>query len=529
VTADEGIAADWPRQDRGIGVFLADDNLIVREGVRALIERNADLRIVGVAEDYDGVLDGCAATEPQVLVTDVRMPPSFRREGIDAAREVRSRFPGTGVVILSQYDDPEYAVSLLSAGSSGYGYLLKDRVAEGTQLADAIRSVATGGTALDPAIVAALVRPVVAPGGLTEAEGELLELIAEGRTIKAIAALRGELPSVVDAEVEEMFVKLATGVSAGDHGALDRLRQLHQAIVDGKEQGETLSRLLPSGLAEKLRGSQLRIGETERVTVTVLMSDIRSYSTIAEKADPAALAGQLNRHRAAMNKAILGEDGTVMQFVGDAVMAVFGAPFPQPDHADRAVVAAAAMHALQAEINAEWRLTGLPEFGLGIGLSTGPAAAALLGSAERLEYTLVGDTVNLSQRLQGLAAAGETVISSATMDVLTVPVPLTALPAQLVKGRQTPVEAFKAGPPVPGALPTPAGPPVSASPGALVPDPAAQAESSSATASDTPHGTAAAPPATAPTAPGPGTTQVLRQTQGIRIWKLWKPLRRSPH
>ena len=97
-------------------MFLADDNLIVREGVKALIERNADLRVVGVAADYDGVVSGCAASEPQVLVTDVRMPPSFRREGIDAAKEVRSLFPGTGVVILSQYDDPEYAVSLLAEG-----------------------------------------------------------------------------------------------------------------------------------------------------------------------------------------------------------------------------------------------------------------------------------------------------------------------------------------------------------------------------------------------------------------------------
>ena len=83
-----------------------------------------------------------------------------------------------------------------------------------------------------------------------------------------------------------------------------------------------------------------------------------------------------------MNSAILGEGGTVMQFVGDAVMAVFGAPFPQADHADRAVVAAAAMHALQAEINGRWRADGLPPFGLGMGLSTGEAAAALLGSAE---------------------------------------------------------------------------------------------------------------------------------------------------
>ena len=92
-----------------------------------------------------------------------------------------------------------------------------------------------------------------------------------------------------------------------------------------------------------------------------------------------------------------------MQFVGDAVMAVFGAPVPQADHADRAVVAALAMHALQTEINGRWRAGGLPAFGLGLGLSTGEAAAALLGSEERLEYTLVGDTVNLSQRLQQLA------------------------------------------------------------------------------------------------------------------------------
>ena len=426
-----------------IDVFLADDNLIVREGVRALIERNADLRVVGVAADYDGVVAGCATTEPQVLVTDVRMPPSFRREGIDAAKEVRKRHPGTGVVVLSQYDDPEYAVSLLAEGSAGYGYLLKDRVAEGTQLADAIRSVATGGTALDPAVVEALVRPVVSPGGLAPAEEDLLSLVAEGRTIKAIAAARHVPPEAVDADVEAVFVKLAAGVSAGDQAALTRLRQLHQAIVDREEQGETLSRLLPSGLAVKLRDTALRIGETERVVVTVLMSDIRSYSTIAEHADPSQLAGQLNTHRAAMNRAILGEGGTVMQFVGDAVMAVFGAPFPQADHADRAVAAAAGMHALQSEINDEWRAAGLPEFGLGIGLSTGQAAAALLGSEERLEYTLVGDTVNLAQRLQQFAAAGETVLSEATRNVITAAVHVTALPAQLVKGRDTPVVAYK--------------------------------------------------------------------------------------
>src|SRR5215472_14829604 len=383
-------------QEPTIAVFLADDNLIVREGVRALIDAHKDLRVVGVAADFDELVAGAEATCPQVLVTDIRMPPTFQREGIDAAREVRKRHPGTGVVVLSQYEDPEYAVSLLAEGSAGYGYLLKDHVAEGSQLVDAIRAVATGGTALDPAIVEALVAPVVPAGGLLPADEELLGMVAEGRTIKAIAAARRVPAEAVAAEVDAVFVKLAQDVSAGSQGALRRLRMLHQAIVDREEQGETLSRLLPGGLAEKLRQERREIGETERVIVTVLMSDIRSYSTIAEHADPSQLAGQLNTHRAAMNHAILGEGGTVMQFVGDAVMAVFGAPFPQDDHADRAVAAASVMHELQAGINTGWEADGLPPFGLGLGLSTGEAAAALLGSAERLEYTLVGDTVNLS-------------------------------------------------------------------------------------------------------------------------------------
>ena len=297
----------------------------------------------------------------------------------------------------------------------------------------------------DPAIVDALIRPVTSDGGLIPADEQLLAMVAEGKPIKAIAAVRKVPAAVVATEVEELFLKLADGVSAGRQGALRRLRMLHQAIVDREEQGETLSRLLPGGLAEKLRRDGRRIGETERLVVTVLMCDIRSYSTIAEHADPSQLAGQLNVHRAAMSGAIVGEGGTVMQFIGDAVMAVFGAPFPQEDHADRAVVAARAMHAAQRDINKRWEAEGLPPFGIGLGLSTGDTAAALLGSEERMEYTVVGDTVNLAQRLQQLAAPGETVLSEATKKALRAAVPVTALPAQLVKGRDTPVLAFKMG------------------------------------------------------------------------------------
>src|ERR1700722_15401272 len=197
--------SDDPQPTGTISVLLADDNLIVREGVRALIERHHDLEIVGVAADYDEVVQGATLLGPHVLVTDIRMPPSFNREGIDAAKEVRKRHPGTGVVVLSQYDDPEYAVSLLAEGSAGYGYLLKDHIAEGNQLVDAIRAVATGGYALDPAIVDALVKPVTSNGGLTPAEENLLALVAEGKPIKAIAASRGLPAEAVDTEVEAVF------------------------------------------------------------------------------------------------------------------------------------------------------------------------------------------------------------------------------------------------------------------------------------------------------------------------------------
>lgn len=426
-----------------ISVFLADDNLIVRMGVRALLDREPDLEVVGVAADYDELLAGAVAAAPQVLVSDIRMPPTFQREGIEAAKELRKRHPGTGVVILSQYDDPEYAISLLSDGAAGYGYLLKDRLAEGDQLVQAVRAVATGGTALDPAIVNALVSPVTRQGELGDSDEELLRLVAEGKPIKAIAAARRTTAEAVADEVEKLFLTLAQGASTGGASSLRRLRMLHQAIVDREEQGESLSRLLPGGLAEKLRRDGRHIGESEEVIVTVLMSDIRGYSTIAEHAEPSKLATQLNEHRAEMNHAILDQGGTVMQFVGDAVMAVFGAPVSQDDHADRSVVAAAAMHAGQDRVNARWETLGLAPFGLGIGLSTGRAAAALLGSEERLEYTIVGDTVNLTQRLQQWAEAGETVLSGPTYKALTIPIEAVALEPAQVKGRVTPVTAFK--------------------------------------------------------------------------------------
>jgi len=426
-----------------ISVFLADDNAIVREGVRALLALEPDIEVVGVACDYDELVAEAERAAPQVLVTDIRMPPTFQREGIDAAKEVRKRHPGTGVVVLSQYDDPEYAVSLLGEGAAGYAYLLKDGVAEGDQLAAAVRQVASGGSMLDPKIVDALVRPVTDDGELTAAEQELLQLVAAGRPMKAIAAHRRTTPASVATDVERLFLKISRAASAGASSSLRHLRLLHQAIVDREEQGETLSRLLPGGLAEKLRRDGAAIGDVEELDVTVVMSDVRGYSAIAERSDPSRLAGQVNVHRAEMNHAVLDAGGTVMQFVGDAVMAVFGAPVPVDDHADRAVGAAVAMIERQALVNERWAADGLPAFGLGVGLSTGRVAAALLGSEERLEYTVVGDTVNLAQRLQDQARpAGRIVLGESTYAALREPVEASRLEPMVVKGRQAPVTAY---------------------------------------------------------------------------------------
>jgi class 3 adenylate cyclase len=321
---------------------------------------------------------------------------------------------------------------------------------------------------LDPEIVTAILSPVRLDGELTADQEALLGEVARGRPLKAIAASRRATPEAVNSAIEEVFLALAQGASSGRAGALRRLRMLHTAILRREEQGEILSRLLPGGLAEKLRVDAGAARRTEKLLVTVLMSDVRGYSEIAEHTDPVVLAGQLNAHRCEMNAAILTEKGTVMQYVGDAVMAVFGAPFPQPDQAARACRAAAAMHAHQQTLNGIWAAGGLEPFGLGIGISTGDVAAALLGSEERLEYTLVGDTVNLAQRLCDLARPeGTTVVSSATVERLCrrrhgrnplmrpeacLPdalsgVELIELAPQMVKGRVGEVRAFRFGRP----------------------------------------------------------------------------------
>lgn len=428
-------------QQERIRVFVADDNLIVRQGVRALIEATPDLEVVGEAGDYDSLISGAPAANADVVVTDIRMPPDFQTEGIRAARELRRHRPGLAAVILSQYDEPEYAADLLSDGAAGFAYLLKDRVADEDQLARSIRIVSAGGSMIDPQVMEHVLHPV-AGVELTPREDELLKMLGEGKPLKAIAAARRTTAAAVTDEIESLMVRLLRAADAGSAAPLRRMRAMLNRLVDLQEQSEMLSRLLPEGLAAQLRARGVRAGETHSLEVTVLMSDVRGYSGIAERTEPSLLARQLHEHRGHMTRAVEEHGGTVMQFAGDAVLAVFGAPMPQTDHGDRALDAAREMQRSQHEVNERWRTAGLPVFGLGIALSSGLVAAAILGSDERLEYSIVGDVVNLSQRLQEWAAPGEIVLSEPTYDSLTVKPEAGRLAPKEVKGRTQPVGGY---------------------------------------------------------------------------------------
>jgi class 3 adenylate cyclase len=306
-------------------------------------------------------------------------------------------------------------------------------------------------------------------GSYLSADGEPVRDGAPGRQMVAITGDDGSPVARIGVDARLAgSADLVEAVARAASVALDNARLQVELRARQREAAESLerldraqqterqlSRLVPGGLADRLRADPTALSRTERLTVTVLMSDIRGYSSIAETTGPTELARQLNQHRQAMNDVILAASGTVMQYVGDAVLAVFGAPDPQPGHEDRALRAAAGMHAAQDRLNEVWALEGLPAFGLGIGICTGEVAAAFLGSAERVEYTVVGDTVNLASRLTDAARpAGTTIASATTVAGADAGWTVHPMPAFQVKGRTTSVSAFRVVGPFAPAVPT---------------------------------------------------------------------------
>jgi DNA-binding NarL/FixJ family response regulator len=196
-----------------IRVVLAEDNTLLREGISRLIENGDELELVGVASDLPGLLAMVQEHEPDVVVTDIRMPPTGTDEGIKAAAWLREHRPKIGVVVLSQYTAPAYALALLEDGSSGRAYLLKERVAGANELTRTIRTVAEGGSVIDPLIVDVLVqarakRHKTDLEWLTQRESEILGEMAEGKSNAAIAKSLNVSERAVEKHSNAIFSKL---------------------------------------------------------------------------------------------------------------------------------------------------------------------------------------------------------------------------------------------------------------------------------------------------------------------------------
>ena len=193
--------------------MLAEDSFIVREGIRLLLEGTAGIDLVATSETYDELLATVEEQRPDVVITDIRMPPTRTNEGIRAALEIRSRWPATGVVVLSQYVEPGYVLALFEHGTAGLAYLLKERVGDLEELVGAVDRVLRNGSVIDPRVVEVLVDARARRAGskldrLTSREREVLEHIAEGKTNAAIARGLYLSERAVEKHINSIFTKL---------------------------------------------------------------------------------------------------------------------------------------------------------------------------------------------------------------------------------------------------------------------------------------------------------------------------------
>ncbi|MGI8610277.1 MAG: response regulator transcription factor [Candidatus Dormibacteria bacterium] len=196
-----------------IRIVLAEDNYLVREGERQLLAELDGIELVAVCEDYDSLIKAIDEQRPDVLLTDIRMPPTGTDEGLRAADHVRTVLPDSGVVVLSQYAEAEYALTLLDKGAAGRAYLLKERLSDAGQLENAIREVARGGSVIDSSVVEALVqaraRSADSPvASLTPRELEVLGQVAQGKNNAAIAAALFLTERAVEKHINSIFSKL---------------------------------------------------------------------------------------------------------------------------------------------------------------------------------------------------------------------------------------------------------------------------------------------------------------------------------
>jgi serine/threonine-protein kinase len=203
-----------------VTAVVADDSTLLRAGI-VLLLREEGIAVLGEAGDANGLLDLVTRHRPDVAIVDIRMPPTFRTEGLDAAAAIRAHHPGIGILLLSQYVETENAIELLAGGAAGIGYLLKDRVADIDNFIDAVRRVAAGNSAIDPDVISHLLgrphRGHQPLDDLTIREREVLRLMAEGRSNRSIAATLYLGERTVEAYISNIFHKLALATQPDDH------------------------------------------------------------------------------------------------------------------------------------------------------------------------------------------------------------------------------------------------------------------------------------------------------------------------
>src|SRR3954452_7217313 len=196
-------------------LVFAEDNFLVREGTAALLARSPELEVAALAADRDELLAAVREQRPDVVLTDIRMPPTWTTEGVDAARLIRTEDPRVGIVVLSQYAEDAYAVDLLKEGTGGLGYLLKERVSQLGEVVNALRAVAAGGSVIDPKVVEALVARRPADSGplseLAPRELEVLREMAAGKSNQAIARALFLSERAVEKNINAVFTKLSLG------------------------------------------------------------------------------------------------------------------------------------------------------------------------------------------------------------------------------------------------------------------------------------------------------------------------------
>jgi DNA-binding NarL/FixJ family response regulator len=224
-----------------IRVVVAEDSLLVREGIQKLLEAQPDIEVVALVGDLPALLEVVEADPPDVVMTDIRMPPTGTDEGIRAANQLRQTHPELGVVVLSQYADPSYALALLEDGSERRAYLLKERVSDPDQIVTAIRDVARGGSVIDPKVVEVLVaarsRARTSPlSHLTPREREVLAEIAQGRNNAAVGTALGLSERAVEKHISSLFSKLGLSEEPDSHRRVKAVL-LYLAEADSTVQG----------------------------------------------------------------------------------------------------------------------------------------------------------------------------------------------------------------------------------------------------------------------------------------------------